>query len=276
MARRSLTIAASAGVTGAWRAQPIAFSHQKAAPVENRSAGNHGAQFRAGLSLSRSSTVLAPMNDRRRAIHEAKGILLVLGVLLALSLFWVPQLAILWGALIGFVLYFFRDPERVAPNDPTIAIAPADGQIVAIDERIESDVLLKRMICISIFLSVVDVHVNRSPIAGKITHSEGKKGLYLDARNPECARKNAHRLWVIEGANVTVAVRQITGAIARRIVPWSQVGDTLAQGEKFGMIRFGSRTELWVPEGSKILVRVGESVRGGLTPMAEFPAKPLA
>ncbi len=187
-----------------------------------------------------------------------------------------PPLAVLWVALIGFVLYFFRDPERIAPNDPTTAVAPADGHIVAIEERIETDVFLKRMVCISIFLSVVDVHVNRSPIAGKVTHSEGKKGLYLDARNPECARKNAHRFWVIEGENVAVAVRQITGAIARRIVPWSKVGDTLAQGEKFGMIRFGSRTELWVPEGSKILVRVGESVRGGVTPMAEFPVKPLA
>jgi phosphatidylserine decarboxylase len=211
-----------------------------------------------------------------RAIHEARSILLVLAVLLVVSLVWVPPLAVLWVALIGFVLYFFRDPERVAPNDPNIAIAPADGHVVAIEERIETDVLLKRMVCVSIFLSVVDVHVNRSPIAGKITHSEGKKGLYLDARNPECARKNAHRLWVIEGEKVTLAVRQITGAIARRIVPWSKVGDTVAQGQKFGMIRFGSRTELWVPEGSKILVRVGESVRGGVTPMAEFPAKPLA
>jgi phosphatidylserine decarboxylase len=188
----------------------------------------------------------------------------------------VKPLAVLWLALIGFVLYFFRDPERVAPDDSTIAVAPADGHVVAIEERIESDVLLKRMVCISIFLSVVDVHVNRSPIAGRVTHSEGKKGLYLDARNPESARLNAQRLWVIEGADVTVAVRQITGAIARRIVPWSRVGDPLAQGEKFGMIRFGSRTELWVPEGSKVLVRVGESVRGGVTPMVEFPAKPLA
>jgi phosphatidylserine decarboxylase len=211
-----------------------------------------------------------------RAIHEARGILFVLGVLLLLSLVWVKPLAVLWLALIGFVLYFFRDPERVAPDDSTIAVAPADGHVVAIEERIESDVLLKRMVCISIFLSVVDVHVNRSPIAGRVTHSEGKKGLYLDARNPESARLNAQRLWVIEGADVTVAVRQITGAIARRIVPWSRVGDPLAQGEKFGMIRFGSRTELWVPEGSKVLVRVGESVRGGVTPMVEFPAKPLA
>jgi phosphatidylserine decarboxylase len=129
------------------------------------------------------------------------------------------------------------------------------------------------MVCISIFLSVFDVHVNRSPIAGIVKHSEGRKGLYLDARDPESGRRNASHLWVIEGSRATVAVRQVTGAIARRIVPWAKVGDELGQGRKFGMIRFGSRTELYVPEGSKVLVRVGESVRGGVTPLAELPPR---
>ncbi len=205
------------------------------------------------------------------AISEAKGIFLILLLALAASWVWYPPLLVLCVALILFTVYFFRDPEREAPDDPSIAVAPADGQIVEIEEKIESDVTMRRMVCISIFLSVFDVHVNRTPIAGRVTYSEGKKGIYLDARNPDSARKNASRLWVIEGRDVTVAVRQITGAIARRIVPWSRVGDELAQGEKFGMIRFGSRTELYVPEGSKVLVRVGESVRGGVTPMAEFP-----
>ena len=210
----------------------------------------------------------------RKAINEAVGIFVILGLGFAASMIWYQPLALLFLALIAFTVYFFRDPERQSPNDPGIAVAPADGQIVAIDERIESEALVQRMICISIFLSVVDVHVNRSPIAGRVTHSTGKKGVYLDARNPDSAHKNASRLWVIQGANVTVAVRQITGAIARRIVPWSVVGDELAQGEKFGMIRFGSRTELYVPADSKVLVRIGESVRGGVTPMAEF-ARPL-
>lgn len=222
-------------------------------------------RWRLAGSLPSFPGVKAP-----RAISEAKGILAILGVLLAASLVWVPPLAILWAALMGFTLYFFRDPERESPDDAGVAVAPADGHIVAIEEKIEGDVIMKRMICISIFLSVFDVHVNRSPIAGKVAYSEGRKGLYLDARDPESARKNASRLWVIQGERVTVAVRQITGAIARRIVPWSQVGDELAQGGKFGMIRFGSRTELYVPEGSKVLVRVGESVRGGVTPLAEL------
>ncbi len=188
------------------------------------------------------------------------------------SLIWCRPLALLWAGVVLFVLYFFRDPDRTAPEDPEIAFSPADGQVVAIEDRLEGEGgLMQRMICISIFLSVFDVHVNRSPIMGRITHSEGKKGIYLDARNPESARKNASRLWIIEGPRVTVAVRQITGAIARRIVPWSKVGDSVAQGQKFGMIRFGSRTELYVPEGSKVFVRVGESVRGGVTAMAQFP-----
>jgi phosphatidylserine decarboxylase len=206
----------------------------------------------------------------RRAIKEATSILVILAVLLAASLVWYPPLAVLWIGAFLFVFYFFRDPERVSPNDEGIAVAPADGQIVAIEEKLEGDVLMQRMVCVSIFLSIFDVHINRTPIAGRVTHSEGKKGLYLDARNPESAKKNAHRLWVIEGKSVTVAVRQITGAIARRIVPWSVVGDELVQGEKFGMIRFGSRTELYVPADSKILVRVGESVRAGVTPLAQF------
>lgn len=227
------------------------------------------------LSLAVGSQVGSlPGVKSRRAIHEATGIFLVLGALTVVSVIWLPPLTLLWVALIGFTMYFFRDPERESPNDPDIAVAPADGHVVAIEEVIENDALFRPMICVSIFLSVVDVHVNRSPIAGRITYSEGRKGKYLDARNPESARKNAQRLWVIEGPRVTVAVRQITGAIARRIVPWSKVGDELVQGEKFGMIRFGSRTEIYVPVDSKILVRVGESVRAGVSPIAQFAAVP--
>ncbi|MGH8046639.1 MAG: phosphatidylserine decarboxylase [Chthoniobacterales bacterium] len=211
------------------------------------------------------------MQKAPRAISEAKGILAVLVVLILASLIWCQPLAVLWIVAILFVFYFFRDPVREPAYDDNVAIAPADGKIVAIEERLEGEALMQHMVCISIFLSVFDVHVNRTPIAGRVTHSEGRKGLYLDARDPESARKNTSRLWVFEGARVKVAVRQISGAIARRIVPWSKVGDELAQGEKFGMIRFGSRTELYVPDGSKVLVRVGESVRGGVTPLAEFP-----
>lgn len=206
-----------------------------------------------------------------KAIREAKPILLVLFLLLLGSLRVCRPLAWFWGGALGFVFYFFRDPERTPPDDPSIAVAPADGRVVAIDEREEGEVLGQRMLCISIFLSVLDVHVNRSPIAGRVTHSQERKGLFLDARNPESSTRNACRLWIFENGPLRVAVRQITGAIARRIVPWSKVGDEVAQGEKFGMIRFGSRTELYVPLGSVPLVRVGDKVQGGLTPLARLP-----
>jgi phosphatidylserine decarboxylase len=207
----------------------------------------------------------------KHARTEAHGILAILGIALVAAILWVPPLAVLVAAAIAFVLYFFRDPDRQTQIDPDLALAPADGKVVAIRTMIESDYFQRRMVCITIFLSVFDVHVNRSPVEGKIIYSEGKKGKYLDARDPRSSRLNASRLWIFEGFKYQVGVRQITGAIARRIIPWSKVGDVLQQGDKFGMIRFGSRTELIVPEGCKILVRVGTSVRGGLTPMVQFP-----
>ncbi len=213
--------------------------------------------------------------QERRAIWEGIWILVIIGVLLLASLVWFPPLAVVWLIALAFTLYFFRDPERIAPTDPFLAVAPADGKIVAIENLIEGEVLSRRMIRISIFLSVFDVHVNRAPIAGKVMYSEARKGRYYDARDVRSATDNVARMWVIEGVDHTVGVRQITGAIARRIVPWSVVGDSLVRGEKFGMIRFGSRTELWIPEESRVLVKVGQSVRGGVTAMAVLPESPV-
>ena len=126
---------------------------------------------------------------------------------------------------------------------------------------------------IAIFLSVFDVHVNRAPIAGKITHSEATTGRFLDARNPSSAEVNARRTWAIQGKGKTVVVRQITGAIARRICAWKKVGDSVERGERFGMIRFGSRTEVDLPLEAEILVKLRERVRGGETPIARLSPK---
>ncbi len=203
-------------------------------------------------------------------MREARGILGFLLLGLIASLIFLPPLAVLWIVLIGFVLYFFRDPDRAPADDPASIVAAADGKVVAIETKLEPEYIRRQMIRISIFLSIVDVHVNRSPIKGKVVHSQERKGAFLDARDPNASSKNASRLWIIEGAACTVAVRQITGSIARRIVAWAQVGDTLEKGGRFGMIRFGSRTEIYVPEDARILVRVGESVRSGVTPIAEL------
>jgi len=212
----------------------------------------------------------------RNARSEAVGILILLGLGVVAALFWFPPAAVFLSGVILFVLYFFRDPERTAPEDDDLALSPADGKVMAIRTGVESDYFQKRMVTVTIFLSVFDVHVNRSPVRGKLLSSEGKKGLYLDARDPRSSRKNASRLWIVDGPMGLVGIRQITGAIARRIVPWSVVGDDLKQGEKFGMIRFGSRTELIVPEGSKILVRVGTSVRAGVTAVAHLADPKIA
>lgn len=208
-----------------------------------------------------------------KAIYEGRWIFFILGILWLLSLSLFPLLALPLGLLVIFSCYFFRDPERTPPANKDLIVAPADGTITAIDEveGIEGDAYLtQRMKRVSIFLSVFDVHVNRSPIAGEIIHSEPRGGLYLDARKPESSILNESRLWIIQGEKITVGVKQITGAIARRIVPWSHVGDVLERGERFGMIRFGSRTELYLPLEAEVLVEVGTKVQGGTTAVAVF------
>ena len=206
---------------------------------------------------------------------EARGILAVLGV--AWLLAWALPLAaaVLAASVLAlailFTLYFFRDPKRVPPPGDQVAVAPADGLVTTVDEIEENEFLHARVRRIGIFLSVLDVHVNRSPIAGEVLRSEPKPGRFLDARDPDCSRFNVSRAWVISGPVGTVLVRQITGAIARRICPWAVVGDSLVRGERFGMIRFGSRTELFVPLDAEILVQPGDRVRGGETPLARMP-----
>ena len=169
-----------------------------------------------------------------------------------------------------FSLYFFRDPERRPPADENLAVAPADGVVVEVKEIGEDDLIKGKVKRIAIFLSVFDVHVNRAPIAGRIIHSEAATGRFLDARNPSSADVNARRTWAIKGKEKTVIVRQITGAIARRICAWKKVGESIERGERFGMIRFGSRTEVDLPIEVEILVKLREKVRGGETPIARL------
>jgi len=211
---------------------------------------------------------------RKRALEEARWILGILAVAWLATLVLLPLVSVLLAIAILFTLYFFRDPERTPPPGEDIAVSPADGLVTTVDEVEETEFLNARLRRVGIFLSVLDVHINRSPIAGEVTHSEPKPGKFLDARDPNSSLWNVSRSWVISGPVGTVLVRQITGAIARRICPWAVVGDPLARGERFGMIRFGSRTELLVPMDAEILVQVGDRVRGGETPLARMP-KPL-
>ncbi|MBE2205827.1 MAG: phosphatidylserine decarboxylase [Chthoniobacterales bacterium] len=211
---------------------------------------------------------------RKRAFAEARWILGAIAGAWVLTVFFLPLLSVLFALALLFTLYFFRDPERTAPEGENLAVAPADGLVTTVDEVEEEEFLKTKLKRIGIFLSVLDVHVNRAPLAGEVVHSEPKPGRFLDARNPLSSILNVSRIWVFSGPLGTVAVRQITGAIARRICPWAVVGDTLKRGERFGMIRFGSRTELLLPMDAEILVRPGDRVRGGETPVARMPESP--
>ena len=173
--------------------------------------------------------------------------------------------------LTTFVIYFFRDPERLVPLDEKIIVSAADGLIVSVEEMEEPDFHMGRMKRVAVFLSVFDVHVNRSPVAGTVKSTTYKPGEFLDVRHPDCSTRNECRSWWIETPQGPVAIRQIAGLIARRIVDWSKEGDTLERGFRFGMIRFGSRTEVFLPLECTVLVKPGDRVAGAATPIARWP-----
>jgi phosphatidylserine decarboxylase len=211
---------------------------------------------------------------RFQTLWEARWIFAVLLVTTAALCWFRPWLGLFGLFLILFTLYFFRDPQRTIPADVDAVVSAADGVVSDIVEVDETEVAHMRMKRVGVFLSVFSVHVNRAPIDGKVIYTKEYVGKYLDARNPEATRLNAFRAWGIQNAHTTVVVRQITGAIARRIVAWSKVGDTLHKGDHFGMIRFGSRTEVYLPLNAEVTVKVGDCVAGGSTVIARLKANP--
>jgi len=208
---------------------------------------------------------------RAQTFLEARWIFAVLVLLAIASWFLTPWLSLLFLLLIFSTLAFFRDPDRAAPADPNLVVAAADGTVTDIVEVDENEILKKRSRRIGIFLSIFDVHTNRAPIDGRIIYRQHREGLCLDARRPECSEKNESMTWAFQNSRVTIVVRQLTGAVARRIVAWSQIGDELKKGDRFGMIRFGSRTEVYLPLAATVLVKVGDHVSGGLTIIARLP-----
>jgi len=188
---------------------------------------------------------------------------------------WAGWLWLALPAMVAFVFCanFFRDPERHIPRGDEFAVAAADGVVDAIEVAEETEVLKRPCRRVSIFLNVFDVHVNRAPIAGRVTHMEHHPGTYLDARDPYCHQKNEALTWAFAGEHATLVVRQITGAIARRIVPWSALHEAVEKGHRFGMIRFGSRTDVYLPLDAVIAVNVGDRVEGGSTVIARLPAR---
>jgi phosphatidylserine decarboxylase len=208
---------------------------------------------------------------RSQTLFEARWILGILALLALVSLLFSFWIFLLFLVLIVYTFYFFRDPDRAVPSDPDAVVAAADGTITDIVEVDESDVLKTKMRRVGIFLSIFDVHTNRAPIDGKIIFRAHREGLCIDARRPECSEKNEAMIWAFENSRATLVVRQLTGAIARRIVAWSDTGDEVRKGDRFGMIRFGSRTEVYLPLSASVSVKVGEHVAGGSTIIARLP-----
>ena len=208
---------------------------------------------------------------RFQTLFEGRWIFVLLAAAAVLTWFFAPWLSLIFLLLIFYTFAFFRDPNRIAPADPNAIVAAADGKVTDIIEIEEAEVLKTKTRRIGIFLSIFDVHTNRAPIDGRVIYRQHRVGLCLDARRPECSEKNEAMTWAFQNSRATVVVRQITGAIARRIVGWAKVGDELRKGERFGMIRFGSRTEVYVPLNATVPVKVGDHVAGGLTIIARLP-----
>jgi len=164
-----------------------------------------------------------------------------------------------------FFLWFFRDPERAIPDSPGAVVSPADGKITDVSWVTENGEKRAR---ISIFLSVFDVHVNRSPISGVVREVRYQRGKFLNAMNEASAEQNEQNIVRMEGDGQTVIFKQIAGLLARRIVFRSKVGDRLERGQRVGLIKFGSRTDILLNSNAKLQVKVGDRVRGGASVLA--------
>ena len=171
--------------------------------------------------------------------------------------------AVGWFLLTAFMAYFFRDPRRAIPGEENIIVSAADGRVTRVEENENGKF-------VSVFLSPLDVHINRSPIAGKVVKVEYVKGKKNPATSNEASLVNERNSLTIEGEKMTVVCTQIAGIVARRIVCWSKTGDNLELGEKFGLIKFSSRTDLLMPKEVEVLVKIGDRVKGGETIIAKL------
>ena len=168
-----------------------------------------------------------------------------------------------------FILWFFRNPKRNIIKNPELILSPADGKVISIKEVNELEYFKDKKLQISIFLSPLDIHVNRYPVSGEILYSKYHKGNYLVAWHPKSYEKNERTTIVIKNKKFgEVMYRQIAGAVARRIVNYAKVNSNVEQGDDSGFIKFGSRVDLFLPKDSNLKIKVGDKVKGGLTIIA--------
>ncbi len=188
-------------------------------------------------------------------------------------------MSILTGLLLGVAtfflilfLIFFRNPPRVHGTKNTdLILAPADGKIVVIERTFESEYLKTEVLQVSVFMSPLNVHSNRSPVTGEIVYVQYHPGEYLVAWHPKSSELNERNTVVIKKKNSLILLRQIAGKVARKIVCYTKPGDLLSRGEEFGFIKFGSRVDIFLPTDCEILVKIGDTVKGGITEIASFP-----
>jgi phosphatidylserine decarboxylase len=177
---------------------------------------------------------------------------------------WAGLILILLGL---FIFYFFRDPDRTIPTDPDVVVSPADGHVVEIVDEPFASVPGKR---VTIFLAVWDVHIQRAPVAGTITKVEYRPGKFLAAFRARASEENEQNVIYMDTTKGRLVFKQIAGAIARRVICWKQPGERVAIGDRVGLIRFGSRVDVWLPAESQVLAQRGQKVKGGESILARW------
>ena len=182
---------------------------------------------------------------------------------------WLVAIVLLLLAL--WVAYFFRDPERTGERGSSLVVSPADGKLIMITEVDEPNFVRGRATRLSIFMNVFNVHVNRYPVDGAITYVHYNEGKFLNAAAEKSSLENEQMSVGIESGKHRILVRQIAGLIARRIVTYSRQGETARQGERMGIIRFGSRVDVFIPTGSRVRAKLGDITAAGVTVLAELP-----
>ena len=213
-------------------------------------------------------------------IHREGYIIILIAILaIALILFLSHQLLPAWLAwlltaggvfLLGLILQFFRNPKRIIKQDEQLVYSPADGKVVVIEEAVESEYFQEKRLQVSIFMSIWDVHANRNPGSGTVGYREHHPGKYLGAWHPKSSTENEQLTTVFKTAKTEILVRQIAGAVARRIRNYLEVGQQVEQGSEMGFIRFGSRVDIFLPLDAKIDVKIGQHVRGNVDVIAQL------
>ncbi len=188
--------------------------------------------------------------------------------------YWVwPWLVILPGILFLFITYFFRNPERDIPTDELTLVSPADGVVMDVERVFEDQFLNGESIRVRIFLSIFNVHINRSPMAGEVVFRAYRPGQMIPAFKSHASELNEKNYVGIQNKHLQILVTQVTGFIARRIVCWVNKGDKVVKGERYGLIKFGSCSEIFVPTNVEIMVSPGDKVRGGVSVIGRVSAE---